>query len=110
MCGILTVIHKKGSKLDQSACRRALSRLSWRGPDLCISSIWDCQIFIGQTVLTLTGDILNRQSSYNKSASGRFTIAFNGEIYNYRELARKWLGNQFELTDETSDTEVLVNL
>jgi asparagine synthase (glutamine-hydrolysing) len=110
MCGVLTVIHKKGSKLNPGACRRALSLLSWRGPDLCISSIWNNQIFIGQTVLALTGEVQNRRSTFNKSASGRFIIAFNGEIYNYRELAEKWLGNQFELTDETSDTEVLVSL
>jgi asparagine synthase (glutamine-hydrolysing) len=110
MCGILAVIPKSEGRLDPSACRRALSTLSWRGPDHTISEIWKNRIFIGQTILSLTGDPRDRTTIYTQSASGRYRVAFNGEIYNYRELARQWLDDRLELTDETSDTEVLVNL
>jgi asparagine synthase (glutamine-hydrolysing) len=110
MCGILVVIPKSHGRLDPSACRRALSTLSWRGPDHTISEIWKDRLFIGQTVLSLTGDTRDRKKNYTLSASGRFRVAFNGEIYNYRDLARQWLDDRLELTDETSDTEVLVNL
>ncbi len=110
MCGILTVVQKADFRLDPSACRRALSRLSWRGPDLCVSTVWQDRVFIGQTVLSLTGDINDRKAIYARSVSGRYTVAFNGEIYNYRELAQRWLRDRLALTSETSDTEVLVNL
>ena len=110
MCGILAVIPKADFRLDPSACRRALSTLSWRGPDHTISEVWENQVFIGQTVLSLTGDTHGRNTIYTKSTSGRYMVAFNGEIYNYRELAQRWLHDRLELTHETSDTEVLVNL
>lgn len=110
MCGILTVIQKAGPPLDPSACRRALSHLSWRGPDLSASVVWKDRVFIGHNVLSLTGDVRARKTIYSTSNSGRYRIAFNGEIYNYRELARRWLQGRLDLTDDTSDTEVLVNL
>ena len=110
MCGILAVIPKADFRLDPSACRRALSTLSWRGPDHTASEIWKDQVFIGQTVLSLTGDTGDSNTVYTNSKSGRYMVAFNGEIYNYRELAQRWLKDRLELTPETSDTEVLVNL
>ena len=110
MCGILTVVQKTEIPLDVSACRRALSHLSWRGPDLCVSSVWRNRVFIGHNVLSLTGKVRDRKSAYSTSYSGRFRIAFNGEIYNFRELANRWLSDRLALTRETSDTEVLVNL
>ncbi len=110
MCGILTVVRKADFPLDPSACRRALSHLSWRGPDLCVSAVWQDRVFVGHNVLALTGEVQDRKTVYSISASGRYRIAFNGEIYNYRELARRWLHGRLDLTNETSDTEVLVNL
>lgn len=110
MCGILTVIRKSDKQFDISACRRALSRLSWRGPDLCVSAVWQDRVFLGQTVLSLTGTIQNRKNTYTSSASGRYLLAFNGEIYNYRELAREFLQDRLTLTNVTTDTEVLATL
>lgn len=110
MCGILGVFRKSGAPIDASACRRALSHLSWRGPDLCVSSTWKDRAFIGHNVLSLTGEVGSRKSVYWTSASGRFRVAYNGEIYNFRELASRWLQGRLALTPETSDTEVLANL
>ncbi len=110
MCGILTVAGKSGDPLDPSACRRALSSLSWRGPDLCVASIWRERVFLGQTVLSLTGDITDASGEHARSISGRYTVAFNGEIYNFRDLAARWLGGRMSLDEHTTDTEVLANL
>lgn len=111
MCGILTVVRTaSGDSLDLAACRRALSRLSWRGPDLCVSSVWDERVFLGQTVLSLTGDVTGSSGAYARSASGRYAVAFNGELYNFRELAATYLDGRLAVADETTDTEVLVNL
>src|SRR5476651_972524 len=110
MCGILTVIRTGDGQLDTPRCRRALSSLSWRGPDLCVSSVWRDRVFLGQTVLSLTGDIEDRSGRHTRSASGRYVIAFNGEIYNFRELAERWLAGRFAISAHTTDTEVLANL
>ena len=56
MCGILSVISKSGKELDLSACRRALSCLTMRGPDLCTYKVWEGCAFFGQTILSITGD------------------------------------------------------
>lgn len=110
MCGILTAVSLPNQTLDQRACRRALSRLSWRGPDLCVPTAWGERVFLGQTVLSLTGEAAAHPASYVWSRCGRYAIAFNGEIYNYRTLAQRWLGTVLPLSEATTDTEVLVNL
>jgi asparagine synthase (glutamine-hydrolysing) len=111
MCGILAAVRKADGPFDFAACRRALSRLSWRGPDLCVSSSWGDRVFLGQTVLSLCGDIEgDGAGAYTLSKSGRYGVAFNGEIYNYRDLASRWLGDRLPVTAKTTDTEVLANL
>ncbi|HEX8117738.1 MAG TPA: asparagine synthase (glutamine-hydrolyzing), partial [Pyrinomonadaceae bacterium] len=42
-----------------------------------------------------------------RSADGRFTVTFNGEIYNYRELRRRLEGSGREFRTDT-DTEVML--
>ncbi len=44
-----------------------------------------------------------------QTADGRFTIVFNGEVYNYAELRRELQNRGVHLRGQ-SDTEVLVNL
>jgi len=110
MCGILTAVRNSEVPLNLPACRRALSELSWRGPDLCVSSVWQDRVFVGQTVLSLTGDIGDGSGQYTRSPSGRYIAAFNGEIYNFRTLAQQWLEGHLVVTPHTTDTEVLVAL
>jgi asparagine synthase (glutamine-hydrolysing) len=110
MCGILAVINKQGGPIDEAACRRALSVLSWRGPDLDFSSKWKEQTFIGQTVLSLTGDARLHGHADTRSLSGRWSLAFNGEIYNYRKLVQRYLPDQLTVDEQTTDTAVLTNL
>lgn len=113
MCGIFVAIHKK-SDLEESsktAYHRALASLSFRGPDLKIESSFYHQLYLGQTVLSLTGNVTKSQGEHLESKSGRFRIAFNGEIYNYSELQQKYqkaiLPSDPHLL---TDSEVLVNL
>ena len=110
MCGILAVVRKAGGPLDISACRRALSSLSWRGPDFCMSAVWYDRVFLGQTVLSLTGAIEDDGGSHARAASGRYIVSFNGEIYNYKELAARWLHDRTNFSASTTDTNVLANL
>src|ERR1700683_220315 len=92
--------------------RRIVMRLNdlqrHRGPDG--AGIWsseDDRLFLGHRRLAII-DTSSSGAQPMSDVSGRWTISFNGEIYNYRllrvELER--LGRTFR-TD--SDTEVLIN-
>jgi asparagine synthase (glutamine-hydrolysing) len=96
--------------MDPSACRRALSVMYWRGPDFAFSSVWEGRLFLGQTVLSITGDPRPGVGEYKRSASGRYDLFYNGEIYNYRELDRRFLRPRGIETRYGTDTEVLANL
>jgi asparagine synthase (glutamine-hydrolysing) len=110
MCGILVVLAKDGS-LDAAACRRALGAMSWRGPDFAFSRVWEDRLFLGQTVLSITGDPRPGLGEYHRSRSGRYEVFYNGEIYNTAELEATVLGARPELAARWgTDTEVLVNL
>ena len=67
------------------------------------------RLFISNSILSITGKIDQNKNLF-QSKSKRFSIALNGEIYNYRELQRKFLKVNYFKTEEFTDTEVLVNL
>lgn len=110
MCGILAVVTKAG-EIDLGACRRALSTMHWRGPDFSVSRVWENRLFLGQTVLSITGEPWDGAGQYHRSRSGRFELLYNGEIYNFRELEARFFQARPELAPRyRTDTEVLVNL
>jgi len=110
MCGIFNVISKNNSPLDMAMCRRSLSELTWRGPNLYIHSEYDDRVFFGQTVLSVVGSSHENSGEYLCSQSNRFLLGFNGEIYNYKELESRYLRNNDIKIRRGIDSEVLVNL
>lgn len=108
MCGILIVLAKTGP-LDRDACHRALATMEGRGPDFAFSRVWEERLFIGQTVLSITGDPREGQGRYHRSPSQRYEVLYNGELYNFRELARRFLDGDAASRYGT-DTEVLAAL
>lgn len=106
MCGIMGIIGLDG--LRSRACIAAMARrLAHRGPD-------DFGIFIGDRAEVALAH--HRLSILDLSANGRqpmliddgrFTITFNGEIYNYCELREELIGQGFHFVT-SSDTEVLL--
>lgn len=109
MCGILGGVWRRESPVPAPRLDRALHALRFRGPDDQGLERFECfssQVVLGHTRLSII-DLTSAGHQPMHSSDQRFSIVFNGEIYNYRELRRELedLGYEF-LSD--SDTEVLL--
>ena len=109
MCGIAGLCNWKGD--IQKNIDKMNTRMFHRGPDGGGSFIEkDGSVALGHRRLSIVDLSLNG-SQPMESHSGRFVIAFNGEIYNHKAL-RERLIEEGKAKDfrGTSDTEVLLEL
>ncbi len=82
MCGIAGVIRWTGlEERDGRAAERLARLLAHRGPDGC-GIREDAQAALVQTRLAMIGP--ERMEMPLRSRDGRYTIVYNGEIYNFR--------------------------
>lgn len=108
MCGIIGSFQATNADLE-SLLKTGLSQLHHRGPDDSGLDRLDTphgQLWLGHarlSIIDLSKD--GHQPMYSKD--GRYSMTFNGEIYNYKELREELvaLGRSFETA---SDTEVLL--
>lgn len=107
MCGIVGYFSKEATHKLEGALQCALPALNKRGPDSQSAQILSPHVGFGHARLSIidTSSIANQPMP---DPSGRYTIIFNGEIFNYRELKQQFLPD-VKFTS-TSDTEVLLNL
>lgn len=109
MCGIAGLCNWKGD--IQKNINKMNDRMFHRGPDAggCYIES-DGSVALGHRRLSIV-DLSPAGAQPMESHSGRYVIAFNGEIYNHRKLREKLLKegkvNKFR---GTSDTEVLLEL
>ena len=82
MCGIIGVI-RRGGLIDADAFSSMRDRLAHRGPD-DMGSWFNCEgrLAMGHRRLSIL-DTTSAGQQPMHSVSGRYTIVFNGEIYNY---------------------------
>lgn len=107
MCGLITVFPVPGRGFDQTIVSSALLQMRARGPD--DEGLWqEGGVTLGHRRLAVI-DLDHRAAQPMHSTDGRHVIAYNGEIYNFREL-RQELEAQGEVFRTTSDTEVLLAL
>ena len=105
MCGIFTVINKNSKPINIEKCRNSLDLMKKRGPDWKVDKLVNNNIYMGQVVLSMTGDKI-KNTSLHYSKTKNFFLLLVGEIYNYDELNSLYLKIKFN----TSDTNILVNL
>ena len=103
MCGIAGFISSKWKSEDLIKMTR---RLQHRGPDAeGFYSNTDQQIYLGHRRLSIL-DLTDAANQPFYSADNRFVIVYNGEVFNFKELAAK-----YNITAKTrSDTEIIIEL
>jgi len=107
MCGITGIVALKSSERNFSGIDASLATLHRRGPDHSATFIHE-NIAFGHARLSI---IDTSQAAHQpfKDSSGRYTIIFNGEIFNYKEL-KKIVEDKGVVLHTTGDTEVLLYL
>lgn len=110
MCGIAGFIdaagrHSADARLELG--RRMSDRLAHRGPD--DSGVWQdpgCGVVLAHRRLSII-DLSREGHQPMSSTDGRYVIVYNGEIYNFRELAEAARRDNVMFRG-SSDTEVLL--
>lgn len=102
MCGIVGIYSRDG---QLAAVQQMAERISHRGPDATHS--WaESNIAFGHVRLSIL-DLGPRGAQPMHSASGRYVITYNGEIYNFRALKESLRAQGYPFTS-SSDTEVIL--
>lgn len=100
MCGL---IYVESDKISKDKVEQSIEGISFRGPDFSKTIILDNKYLLSHCRLSIL-DLHERSNQPMTSKSGRYSILFNGEIYNYKQIA-----NELKLKlDTTSDTEVVL--
>lgn len=100
MCGIAGII---GPGAELEVVRRMSHVLQHRGPDG--SGLWnDPGIALGHRRLKII-DLTEAGQQPMSTADGRYTIVYNGEVYNYQELRKELIDFPFH---SQTDTEVVL--
>ena len=110
MCGIAGFCNFHGSvKMQEENLEKMKQRMFHRGPDAGGSYFSeDGKVALGHRRLAIV-DLTESGLQPMKSHSGRFVMVYNGEIYNYKELAKKLLAdNKVDGFRGSSDSEVLL--
>jgi len=103
MCGITGFISSKWSAED---LRKMTRRLQHRGPDAeGFYSNSSQEIHLGHRRLSIL-DLSEAANQPFFSKDKRYVMVFNGEVFNYKEIAQK----HHIVTETTSDTEVIIEL
>lgn len=108
MCGIAGIVAFNNN-VDQQRLKKMTDVIAHRGPDG--EGHWinkSGKVGFGHRRLSII-DLSENGKQPMHYAEGRYTITFNGEIYNYVEIKKELLSKGYSFRSE-SDTEVLMAL
>lgn len=108
MCGFIGGFFKE--RQGKPTLDASLSLIQHRGPDHSDCSEYSLEkgfLYLGHARLSII-DLNEAASQPFNSVCGRFSLIFNGEIYNYKELRTVLLKIGYTFSTN-SDTEVLLN-
>lgn len=104
MCGICGVINKS-SHLKGDAINGMIEAIKHRGPDYQ-DHLQLRNVTLGHARLSIL-DLSDAGRQPMRTIDGRYTIVYNGEVYNFRELIQK---HHIENLNSHCDTEVILRL
>ena len=107
MCGIFGIIstHKSIKEDELRLCTKTMTH---RGPDyqdVYLSE--DKSVGLGHTRLSIL-DLSDRANQPIHSSCGRYVMTFNGEVYNFKEVAQELRASNDLSFASTGDTEVVL--
>lgn len=107
MCGICGFLRLRGARVPDGTLTRMTDSIAHRGPDA--DGAWvdtEAGIGLGHRRLAIV-ELSPLGAQPMLSASGRWVLSYNGEVYNFRALAQQLgaLGHTFR---GHSDTEVML--
>jgi asparagine synthase (glutamine-hydrolysing) len=107
MCGISGLIKFDNSQIGFDQIKHFTDTLSHRGPDgTSVILLNEDKVALGHTRLSIL-DVSSIANQPMTDIYGRYTIVYNGEVYNFIEIRRQL--EQFGYNFKTnSDTEVLL--
>ena len=106
MCGIAGIYNFDQSKIDPEITNSIKDSLEHRGPDFSKIEYIDNKVVLIHTRLAII-DLDQRSNQPMVSKDKRYSIVFNGEIYNFKEI-RKTLEAKGVNFYTDGDTEVLL--
>ena len=112
MCGIAGIVCFKRSAADilenKMMLKKMTNCIAHRGPDgegqVCLD---EGHVFLGHRRLAVI-DLSAAAAQPMQSIDKRYTISYNGEVYNYKELRRELEKKGYSFFSD-SDTEVVMN-
>ncbi len=105
MCGIAGYLNFNGQPAALPVLKRMSKILAHRGPDG--DGHWtDGPLGFGHRRLSII-DLSAAAAQPMLSANGRYSIIYNGEVYNFRELRKSLIARGYRFRS-TSDTEVVL--
>ncbi len=109
MCGIAGIHNSvEISEVAKNRLHRMCNFMRMRGPDH--TGKWadeSKQVYLGHTRLSII-DLSSMSNQPMNSVCGRYTIVFNGEIYNYKEIQKSLVASGVFFKTK-SDTEVVLS-
>lgn len=109
MCGIAGIVNLNGSPVNALELKRMTDAIIHRGPDgegHWLNAI--ANVGFGHRRLSII-DLSSNGAQPMQYGNGRYSITFNGEIYNYLELKKILIQKGYRFKSD-SDTEVLMAL
>jgi len=108
MCGIVTIVKNKYKNSDE-ILKKMLLEIKHRGPDHTGKKKENDEYAYGMTRLSIIDLKGGEQPIFTSGEDGDFSIVFNGEIYNYKDLREELIKDGY-VFKTNSDTETILHL
>ena len=106
MCGLFGALSFDGNGIKNEHADSMSEQVARRGPD-DRGEFYDGPVMLGHRRLSII-DLSAAGHQPMHDSSRRYTIVFNGTIYNYPELRDTLIGKGYQFNSH-SDTEVIIN-